>query len=151
MDEPNLSSLYQQLILEHYKSPRNRGGIENPQAEIHMRNPTCGDEITLQIRVEDGRIVEVGHTGQGCSISQASVSMMSHILTGAGVEEATELADRFTAMMHGDEEAARDRRMGDLRALAGVARFPVRVKCALLGFDALQEALKQVGEPPTEA
>jgi nitrogen fixation NifU-like protein len=151
MDEPNLSSLYQQLILEHYKSPRNRGEIENSQAEIHMRNPTCGDEITLQLRVEDGRIVQVAHTGQGCSISQASVSMMSQILTGAAVEEAAELAGRFTAMMHGDEEAARDRRMGDLRALAGVARFPVRVKCALLGFDALQEALKQVGDPPTEA
>jgi len=151
MDEPTLSSLYQQLILEHYKSPRNRGEMSDPQAEVHMRNPTCGDEITLQLRVEDGRIAEVVHTGQGCSISQASVSMMSHVLTGAPVEEAAELARRFTAMMHGDEEAARDRRMGDLRALAGVSRFPVRVKCALLGFDALQEALKQVGDPTTEA
>lgn len=150
MDEPRLASLYQQLILEHYKSPRHRGRMDDPQVEVHMRNPTCGDEITLQLRVEDGRIVEVTHTGQGCSISQASVSMMSNLLTGADVEDAEALSGRFTAMMHGDEEAARDRRMGDLRALAGVSKFPVRVKCALLGFDALQEALKQVGDPPAE-
>jgi len=151
MQEPKLDSLYQQLILEHYKSPRNRGEMENAQAEVHMRNPTCGDEIKLQLRVEDGRIAQVAHTGQGCSISQAAVSMMSQKLTDASVEDAVDVARRFTALMHGDESVARDRSLGDLRALAGVSKFPVRVKCALLGFDALQEALKQVGDPPTEA
>jgi len=151
MQEPKLDSLYQQLILEHYKSPRNRGEMENAQAEVHMRNPTCGDEIKLQLRVEDGRIAQVAHTGQGCSISQAAVSMMSQKLTDASVEDAVDVARRFTAVMHGDESVARDRSLGDLRALAGVSKFPVRVKCALLGFDALQEALKQVGDPPTEA
>jgi len=150
MEEPALNSLYQQLILEHYRSPRNRGVMEDAHAEVHMRNPTCGDEITLQLRVEDGRITRVTHTGQGCSISQASVSMMSHLLEGTAVEEAEGIAGRFTAMMHGDEEVARDRSMGDLRALAGVSKFPVRVKCALLGFDALQEALAQVGDSRTE-
>lgn len=142
METPQLSSLYQQLILEHYKHPRNKGEVEDATAEIHMRNPTCGDEVKLQLRVEDGAVVEVGFTGQGCSISQASVSMMTQKLLGASVDDALELAAKFTRLMHGDDEVARDRSLGDLRALAGVAKFPVRVKCALLGFDALQEALK---------
>jgi nitrogen fixation NifU-like protein len=150
MQEPRLDSLYQQLILEHYKSPRNRGEMEDAQVEVHMRNPTCGDEIKLQLRVEDGRIAQVTHTGQGCSISQAAVSMMSQQLTDASVEDAVDVARRFTALMHGDESVARDRSLGDLRALAGVSKFPVRVKCALLGFDALQEALKQVGDTSAE-
>jgi len=143
--EPKLNSLYQQLILEHYKSPRNRGEVEDPTVEIHMQNPTCGDEIRLTLRVADGRIAEVKHTGQGCSISQAAVSMMSQLLQDRPLDDAGRIADRFTEMMHGDEEAVKDRSMGDLRALAGVSKFPVRVKCALLGFDALQEALKQIG------
>ena len=150
MQEPRLDSLYQQLILEHYKSPRNRGEMEDAQVEVHMRNPTCGDEIKLQLRVEDGRIAQVTHTGQGCSISQAAVSMISQQLTDASVEDAVDVARRFTALMHGDESVARDRSLGDLRALAGVSKFPVRVKCALLGFDALQEALKQVGDTSAE-
>ena len=151
MQQPNLDSLYQELILDHYRNPRNRGEMEDAQVEVHMRNPTCGDEIKLQLEVRDGRIVRVTHVGQGCSISQAAVSMMTQQLTGASVDDAVGVARRFTALMHGDETAARDRTLGDLRALAGVARFPVRVKCALLGFDALQEALKQVGDSSTEA
>ncbi|MEJ2538554.1 MAG: SUF system NifU family Fe-S cluster assembly protein [Gemmatimonadota bacterium] len=148
MHEPRLDSLYQELILDHYRSPRNRGEMEDAPIEVHMRNPTCGDEIKLQMQVEDGRIARVTHTGQGCSISQASVSMLSQLLTDRSLDEARALAERFTEMMHGDESASRDRSLGDLRALAGVSRFPVRVKCALLGFDALQEALKQVEDPP---
>jgi len=143
--EPKLNSLYKQLILEHYKKPRNRGEVEDPTVEVHMQNPTCGDEIRLTLRVEDGRIAEVRHQGQGCSISQAAVSMMSQLLTDRSLDDAGRIAARFTEMMHGDEEATKDRSMGDLRALAGVSKFPVRVKCALLGFDALQEALKEIG------
>lgn len=150
MEEPKLNSLYQQLVLEHCRSPRNKGEMEDAHVEVHMRNPTCGDEIKLQLKVEDGRITRVVHSGQGCSISQAAVSMMSQILQDTSLDEADALAERFTAMMHGDEEVARDRRMGDLRALAGVSRFPVRVKCALLGFDALQEALKKLGDSSAE-
>lgn len=146
MQDPKLNSLYQQLILDHYKSPRNKGELEDAQVEVHMRNPTCGDEIKLQLRVEDDRIAEVKFTGQGCSISQAAASMMTQILQGREVDDALGIADRFTGMMHGDEASARDREMGDLRALAGVSKFPVRVKCALLGFDALQEALKKLEE-----
>ncbi|HKJ02436.1 MAG TPA: SUF system NifU family Fe-S cluster assembly protein [Longimicrobiales bacterium] len=146
METPPLNSLYQQLILEHYRSPKNKGELPDKTVEIHMRNPSCGDEIRLQLRLEDGRVADVSFVGSGCSISQAAVSMMTALIKGRAVDEADELAEKFKAMMHGDESVAKDRSMGDLRALAGVSKFPVRVKCALLGFDALQEALKQTGE-----
>ena len=116
--------------------------MEAPDVEISMNNPVCGDEITLQLRVEDGDIVEVMFSGQGCSISQASASMMTKQLKGKSVDEADAISARFTQMMHGDEDAAGDRSLGDLRALAGVSQFPVRIKCALLAWNALQEAEK---------
>jgi nitrogen fixation NifU-like protein len=145
-DEPQLSSLYQQLILEHYKKPRNRGELEGGgTVEVHMRNPSCGDEVKLQLLVKDGVVEDLRFLGEGCSISQAATSMMTLIVKGKSVEEALAISRRFTQMMHGDEEAAKDRSLRDLRALQGVSKFPVRVKCALLGFDALQEAVKQAG------
>jgi len=143
MEAPQLSSLYQQLILEHYRNPRNKSELDGKSVEIHMANPVCGDEIRLQLRIEGDEIAEAKFVGQGCSISQAAVSMMTTLLQGRKVDEAQALAGRFTEMMHGDEEAAKDRALGDLRALQGVSKFPVRIKCALLGFDALQEALKK--------
>ncbi len=146
METPPLNSLYQQLILEHYRSPRNKAELPDKTVEVHMRNPVCGDEIHLQLRIEDNHIADVKFLGQGCSISQAAVSMMTSLLKERSVDEADALALRFTEMMHGDAEAAKDRSMGDLRALAGVSKFPVRIKCALLGFDALQEALKKTSE-----
>lgn len=150
MSEIQLTSLYQQLILEHYRKPRNRGQLPDATVAVHMRNPSCGDEIKLQLRVEDDRIADVKFEGDGCSISQASTSMMTGLLMESRLEDAVALSERFTAMMHGDEEAAQDRSLRDLRALAGVAKFPVRVKCALLGFDALQEAVKQTREKARE-
>jgi len=146
METPQLSSLYQQLILEHYRNPRNKAELEEKTVEIHMANPVCGDEIRLQLRIEGDEIAEAKFIGQGCSISQAAISMMTTRLQGAKIEDATALARRFTEMMHGDEDASKDRTLGDLRALQGVSKFPVRIKCALLGFDALQEALKADGE-----
>ncbi len=143
MNEPTLNSLYQQLILEHYRKPRNRAELPEHTVEVHMYNPVCGDEIRLQLRIDWDRIAEVKFIGQGCSISQAAVSMMTVKLEGATLAEADDLASQFVNLMHGDEAAARDRSLGDLRALQGVSKFPVRIKCALLGFDALQEALKQ--------
>jgi nitrogen fixation NifU-like protein len=136
-----MSSLYQQLILDHYRKPRNKSELADATASVHMRNPVCGDEIRLQLKVRDGVIEAANFTGQGCSISQASVSMMTGLLKGKTVTEAVELAGKFTDMMHGSEAPSKDRAMGDLRALQGVSKFPVRIKCALLGFDALQEAL----------
>lgn len=142
METPQLSSLYQQLILEHYRNPRNKSELDDKSVEIHMANPVCGDEIRLQLRIEDGHIAEAKFIGQGCSISQAAISMMTTLLQGRSIDDADALAKRFTEMMHGDVSAAKDKSLGDLRALQGVSKFPVRIKCALLGFDALQEALK---------
>lgn len=143
METPKLSSLYQELILEHYRNPRNKAELEEKTVEIHMANPVCGDEIRLQLRIEGDRIEDAKFIGSGCSISQASVSMMTARLQGSSLDDADALAKRFTDMMHGDESAAREKSLGDLRALQGVSKFPVRIKCALLGFDALQEALKK--------
>jgi len=140
---PALASLYQELILEHYKRPRNHGELPEANAVVHMNNPTCGDQIRLQLRVEEDRIAEARFVGQGCSISQSSASMMTQLLKGKSVEDAAVLIQRFTDLMHGDATAAKDRSLGDLRALAGVSKFPVRVKCALLSWNALDEALKQ--------
>jgi nitrogen fixation protein NifU and related proteins len=141
---PPLNELFQELILEHYRHPRNRGQLEGADVAVHMNNPSCGDEVTLQLRFGPGDSVEdVRFLGDGCSISQSSISMMTARLKGKSREEALALARRFTELMHGDAEAARDKSLGDLRALAGVAKYPVRVKCALLGFDALQEAFRQ--------
>ena len=137
-----LNSLYQQLILEHYRNPRNKGELEDGTVEVHLNNPVCGDEIRLQLKIEDDRIADAKFTGQGCSISQAAVSMMTALLQGRPVDEAERVAERFTEMMHGDEGAAKDKSLGDLRALAGVSKFPVRIKCALLGFEALQKAIE---------
>ena len=145
MEQPPLSSLYQTLILEHYRRPRNKGELADKTVEVHMANPVCGDEIRLQLRIEDDVIKAARFVGQGCSISQASVSMMTGLLEGRKVADADALAGRFTQLMHGDSAAASDRALGDLRALQGVSKFPVRIKCALRAFDALLEALERAG------
>jgi nitrogen fixation NifU-like protein len=143
MTEPSLTSLYQQLILEHYRNPRNKSELDDHTVEAHVSNPVCGDEIRVQARMHGDTIEDIRFEGQGCSISQASVSMMTALVKGSSRDEAIRIADRFTEMMHGSPEAAGDRSMGDLRALQGVSKFPVRIKCALLGFDALREALRE--------
>ena len=140
--EPRLSALYQELILDHYRRPRNKGVLEHPTHTIALNNPLCGDEIDLQLRMEGDVIKEVRFIGRGCSISQAAASMMTQIVKEKSLADALAVADRMTAMMHGDESAAADKSLGDLRALAGVAKFPVRVKCALLPWNALKDAVK---------
>ena len=147
----SLESLYQELILQHYRRPQHRGVLESPSAEISMNNPVCGDEITLRMRVSGGVIDAVRFTGQGCSISQASASMMAQQLEGRTLDSARELARKFTLLMHGDPEVVRDPDLGDLRALAGVSKFPVRVKCALLAWNALNEAEKALLSHPADS
>lgn len=144
---PPLGSLYRQLIIEHYKHPHNKGALEDADLRAHLNNPTCGDEIWLMLKLDGDRIADVRFVGEGCSISQAAASMMTQRVRGKTRAEAESLARKFTALMHGDAEVARDKELGDLRALEGVSKFPVRVKCALLGFNALEEALK--GGPTT--
>lgn len=144
---PPLSSLFQEVILDHYKRPRNRGAMADASATVHMNNPTCGDEVVLRLKLNKDTIEDAKFEGLGCSISQASISMMTQLIKGKTPAEAVVLLKRFTEMMHGDEAAARDKQLGDLRALAGVSKFAARVKCALLGWNALEEALKEKDQP----
>ena len=139
LDDAALSQLYQEVVLDHYRSPRNKGDLAESTHRITMNNPLCVDVIDLLLKVQTGRIADVGFTGKGCSISQASASMMTDLLKGRTVDEALVLTDTFTRMLHGDAAAAVDAELGDLRALAGVSKFPVRVKCALLAWNCLQE------------
>ena len=141
MTEVSLTSLYQELILEHYRNPRNQRELTDHTAEARVANPVCGDEITVQIRLDGERIEDVAFDGHGCAISQASVSMMTDLVRGSERSEAIRLANLFTDMMQGSVGASSDRSLGDLRALEGVSKFPVRIRCALLAFDALREAL----------
>ena len=137
-----ISALYQEIILDHYRRPRNKGEIENPDASVLMKNPLCGDEITLHVRFGTDSIEDLSFSGRGCSISQASASMMTQILKGQPLESADVLRNRFRDMVMGDAAAADDSSLGSLRALGGVARFPARVKCALLAWNALETALE---------
>ena len=137
-----ISALYQEIILDHYRKPRNKGEIENPDASVVMKNPLCGDEITLHVRFGEDSIEDLGFSGRGCSISQASASMMTQMLKGQPLENADVLRNRFRDMVMGDATAAEDSSLGSLRALSGVARFPARVKCALLAWNALETALE---------
>jgi nitrogen fixation NifU-like protein len=144
MERSALDSVYQELILKHYRSSKHRGELEAPDAVVPMRNPVCGDDILLQVQVREGRIAEIRFSGHGCAISQAAASMMSEHALGKTWDEVHAIAGRFREMIHGDEAAARDKALGDMRALAGVSKLPRRVKCAMLAWDALDEAEKKI-------
>ena len=148
----DLESLYQEIILDHYKHPRGRGLHEPFDVEVHHVNPTCGDELTVRVRVEDGRLADVSYDGQGCSISQASASVMHEQLTGDSVVHALEVTDSFVELMHGRGSVEPDEDLlGDGVAFAGVAKYPARVKCALLGWMACKDAVSQaVGRGASE-
>lgn len=137
-----LEDLFQELILDHYRRPRNKGSLEPHTHRVGLTNPSCGDELELDLLMAGDTIAEVRFSGRGCSISQASASMMTQLIKGKTVEEARRLAERFNEMMHGSADAARDKALGEARSLAGVAKFPVRVKCALLGWNALEEGTR---------
>jgi nitrogen fixation protein NifU and related proteins len=136
-----IAALYQELILDHYRRPRNKGQMENADASVEMKNPLCGDEICLQVAFEGDSVTDLRFSGRGCSISQASASMMTQLLKGKSAEEIDEIRTRFRDLMLGDATAAEDAKIGSLKALSGVARFPARVKCALLAWNALESAL----------
>ena len=140
-----LDDLYQQLILDHYRNRRGRGRIENASASVHEHNPVCGDECFLDILVEDNRIVEIRADGDGCSISQAAASMLTEVVADKDLNEALESVEHFRLMMHGDADPDEDL-LGDAIALEGVAKYPVRVKCALLSWLALRDAIASYRE-----
>lgn len=141
-----VSALYQEMILDHYRRPRNKGEIENPDETIVMKNPLCGDVITVQLRYDGDSVAEVGFSGRGCSISQASASMMTQLVKGRSATEVEALRAKFREMVMGDATAATDPSLGSARALGGVSRFPARVKCALLAWNALESALANRAE-----
>ena len=138
-----ISALYQEMILDHYRRPRNKGLLENADASVEMKNPLCGDEIGLQVAFEGNSVCDLKFSGRGCSISQASASMMTQLVKGKSTEEIDAIRNRFRDLMLGKASGDDDSQLGSLRALSGVARFPARVKCALLAWNALESALAE--------
>ena len=136
--------LYQEIIMDHYRSPRGAARLDHLPDSLVMENPTCGDSIKLEVRKsEDGRIVEVRHEGQGCAISTASASLMTEFTRGFTIEEARQAAERFITTLRGEGDREALEEMGDLVALKGVAGLPARVKCATLSWHALLKALRE--------
>jgi nitrogen fixation NifU-like protein len=153
---PGLEDLYREIILDHYRNPRNRGELPVPPAHRSEGfNPLCGDEVQVYIDVDDDTVADVRVTGQGCSISQSSASMMSQAVKGRSLEEARQLVRAFKAMMSihehdldGEDEeldgnGLADVKLGDLEALRGVVKFPVRIKCATLAWNTLTQGLDE--------
>ncbi|MBG9942950.1 Fe-S cluster assembly sulfur transfer protein SufU [Brevibacillus formosus] len=139
----SLDDLYRRVIMDHYQKPRNRGKLEESDGLIvNLNNPTCGDSISLSLKVEDGKVVDAKFLGEGCSISMSSASMMTDAIKGKPVAEALELSQKFSDMMQGKEiDDSID--LGDIEALSGVAKFPARIKCATLAWKALEQGVKQ--------
>ena len=137
-----VAALYQEMILDHYRRPRNKGTLERADASVEVKNPLCGDEIGLQVAFDGDSVGDLRFSGRGCSISQASASMMTQLVKGKSTEEIDAIRKRFRDLMLGTAPAD-DAQLGSLRALSGVARFPARVKCALLAWNALESALAE--------
>jgi nitrogen fixation protein NifU and related proteins len=155
---PGLEDLYREIILDHYRNPRNRGELESPPAyRSEGFNPLCGDEVIIFLDVDDDTISDVKISGQGCSISQSSASMMSAAVKGKTVDEARDVIKAFKSMMaiheseldgeDGEGEDPPDIKLGDLEALRGVVKFPVRIKCATLSWNTLAQGLDEVATP----
>lgn len=144
---PGLEDLYREIILDHYRTPRNRGALETPPAVVAQgHNPLCGDEIQVYLFVEDGVVRDVKVGGQGCSISQSSASMMTQAVKGKPVADAHRVLDAFRRMMGLEVEGEpEDVNLGDLEALQGVVKFPVRIKCATLAWTTLAQAMEEAG------
>ena len=141
----DLDELYQDLILDHYKHPRCQGCINNPDASADVVNPLCGDQISLTLSGKDNRVTDIKFSGKGCSISQASASMMSEACCGRTIEEVKEIASKFKLFMHGEGGLKELESAGsDLLALQGVRKFTARIKCALLAWEAMNRCLEEL-------
>jgi nitrogen fixation NifU-like protein len=149
MISSDLRELYQEFILDHGKNPRNRGELAEHNHEGEGYNPLCGDQITLQVEVEDGVITDIGFLGSGCAISTASASTMTEAVKGKTVEQALELFSRFHALVTGEDSDPDLDELGKLAVFGGVAEFPMRVKCATLSWHTLKTALEGGEEPAT--
>ena len=145
-----LEDLYKEVILDHYKNPRNKRPMPDAELSCSRNNPLCGDEITVFAHVQDGTVAGIAFQGQGCSISQSSASMLTEAVKGKSLGDAEALAAEFRGMMAGEVEPDEDE-FGDLIALKGVVKYPIRIKCAVLAWDVLQEALSGAGEAAASA
>jgi nitrogen fixation NifU-like protein len=145
-----MDSMYREIIVDHYKHPQHRGLLDDFDAEIHHVNPTCGDEVTLRVRLADGTVKDVGWVGEGCSISQASTSVMSELVVGRPVDEALAMQEKFLQLMQSQGQAelsdSEADELGDAVAFEGVSKYPARVKCALLGWMAMKGAVAATQE-----
>lgn len=135
-----LDDLYRRVIMDHYKTPRNRGSMEDGSFTIDLNNPTCGDKITLQLLFEDGKVKDAKFVGEGCSISLSSASMMTDAVKGKSMDEALAMAEDFSQMMKGE---LKEFEYEDIEALSGVNKFPARIKCAMLAWNALRKGIEQ--------
>ena len=153
MSSAALESMYQEIILDHYKNPHHKGLREPFEAEVHHLNPTCGDEITLRVHLDGDTVADVSYNSEGCSISQASASVMTDLVMGKRVEDALALHGEFVQLMQSRGQVEPDEDvLEDAIAFAGVARYPARVKCALLAWMAWKDATAQaVGTDGGEA
>ena len=138
----SLEDLYKEVILDHYRTPRNKGRLDPHDVALERNNPLCGDEIELFLKFDGENLQEIAFDGKGCSISQASASMMTEKVKGLSVKDASELAATIKAMMAGESEGDPNA-LGDLVSLKGVVKYPVRIKCALLGWNTLVEAIEE--------
>jgi len=145
-----LDDIYKEVILDHYKNPRNKRELPGAEFSCHQNNPLCGDEITVFVHTDGDSVADVTFQGAGCSISQSSASMMTEAVKGQPVGEARRLAGDFRGMMAGEVEPDEDE-FGDLVALKGVVKYPIRIKCAVLAWDVLQEALEGADGEATAA
>ncbi len=138
----SMEDMFQEIILDHYRKPKNRAGeLDDQSVQVHHSNPLCGDEMDLRLRVVDGVIDGIAFDGEGCSISQASASAMTVAVSGRELNDVLGLAEDFRQMMHGEEPSRPDDLLDGV-AFQGVAKFPVRVKCALLGWMAVRDAIE---------
>ena len=142
----NLEALYQEVILDHNRKPRNFREMENADYKVEGRNPLCGDEITLWLKLDGNTVSDVSFKGSGCAVSKSSASIMTSAVKGKSVEETRQLFERFHDMITGKLPESERAAMGSLAALGGVARFPIRVKCASLAWHALKSALEGAGD-----
>ncbi|MNE40449.1 NifU-like protein [compost metagenome] len=138
-----LDDLYRRVIMDHYKNPRNKGEFDDGAVTVDLNNPTCGDRISLQLKVEDGIVKDARYTGEGCSISMSSASMMTEIVKGRTYEEALDMANRFSLLMQGQSVDFEDYDYEDIEALSGVCKFPARIKCATLAWNALKKGIDE--------
>jgi nitrogen fixation NifU-like protein len=140
----DMNELYEAIILDHYRSPRNTAPVDSPDIDLEVNNPFCGDEFHIQLKVDGRAVTQVGITGRGCAISQASASLLAELVEGKSSDDVHAAVDSIRRLLKGEEVSEEERDiLGDIEALEGVRKFPVRIKCALLSWVGLDDALTE--------